>query len=100
MRQYTVAGISIGTILGLGSAASPIGDIPSIVFLSMQGVNNPMGCLAWMKQPTEVISAVLHPCYPKTDVLSFSTLSGGLVFIAVGYIIWKGIELFGKIQSS
>jgi hypothetical protein len=96
MSQYTVLGVSAGSVIGFGSAISPLGDIPSAIFLALQGVTDPGRCLNWMKDPTEITLAFLHPCSPNTDAASLSIASGGLVFIAIGLIVWKGIEMFGK----
>jgi hypothetical protein len=100
MSQNTVIGVSVGSIVGFGSAASPIGDIPSAVFLALQGVSNPIACLNWIKDSSPAVSTYFHPCSPNTDAASLSIVSGGLVFIAVGLIVWKAIEVFGSSRST
>jgi hypothetical protein len=98
MSSNTALGIFAGSIIGVGSAVSPLGDMPSIFFLGLRGVSNPTLCLNWMKDPTE--ATISNPCSPVTDIASLSLVSGVLVFIAIGLIVWAGIEQFGKSKTT
>jgi hypothetical protein len=100
MSNFTIAGVSAGTIIGAGSAMSPIGDLPSLLFLALQNVANPAACLEWAKQQTVITSGFYHPCYPNVDALRFDILSGGLVFIAIGLVIWWVTESIGGLLSA
>lgn len=98
MSTQTIAGLSSGTIIGFGGAVSPVGDIPSVFFLGLNGVKTPAVCLEWIKTPTDVLFTIFHPCYPITDPSSLGWLSNGLVFIALLLIVWGAFELWGKIR--
>ncbi len=97
MSSQTLLGVSAGTLVGIGAVATPVGDIPSAVFLAMSGVDNPVSCLKWMKTPTE--SVFSHPCSPLTDPISLGYISSGIVFIAILLIIWGSFELVGKVSK-
>jgi hypothetical protein len=94
MSSQTFLGVSAGTIIGIGGAVSPIGDIPSLLILGSSGVNNPAACLQWMKNQTEI--AFFHPCSPVANPANLVLMSNGLVFIAILLIVWAGIEFLGK----
>lgn len=98
MNGWRIAGLTSGTIIGTGGAISPIGDIPSVIFLGLSGVMNPAKCLGWIKIPTDVPFNFFHPCYPITDPSSLGWLSNVLVLIALFLIGWGAFELLGKIR--
>lgn len=98
MSQSTTVGLVAGSVIGFAGAVSPVGDIPSLLFLKMQGVMNPERCLNWIKDGQGALQGVSLPCFPLTDPASLSLLSGILVFIAIGLLIWKGSEILGQLH--
>lgn len=94
MSNRTIFGISAGAIIGIGGAATNVGNIPSWIILALTGVNDPQRCLEWIKNPTE--AAMLHPCFPVTSPPSLGVLSNILVFVAL-FLIGRGaVELLSK----
>lgn len=98
MNGWRIAGLTSGTIIGIGGAYSPVGDIPFLIVLGLKGVMNPAKCLGWIKIPTDVPFTLLHPCYPIIDPSRLEAVINFLVFIAIFLILWGGIELLGKIR--
>jgi hypothetical protein len=97
MANQTLLRISTGAIVGLGAAATPLGDIPSIVVLKLLGVSDPSGCLKWIINPE--ISRYYHPCSPIVDPISLGFITNIIVFIAILLIILAGWDLAGKALS-